>query len=230
MLPKWKVLWVTRGFSHVPCGGRWGTAVRHTAAPSLPVTASQARTPGGAGLSPRGTELSRQSTYLSLPSCGPCPAPQPGRGSSQTPGCIFTSRRGPRVLARRLQGRRVNHWVRRVGRGRRRAAHCSLGPTLSEALPAPYTHPLPAQETREPDQPPPQASTGLSRSLEGAGGWRLAQPCRHPRVGVCGVWEFGVRPSALSSPVPSPAPAAQGCEGPRGHRPACAWASASLYR
>lgn len=151
-------------------------------------------------------------------------------GALQTPGCIFTSRRGVCILTRQLQGRRVNHWVRGwrgAGHGRRRAARCSLGPTLSEALPGPYTHPLPAQETREPDQPPPQARTGLSRSLEGAGGWRLAQLCRHPRVGV---WESGVRPSALSFPVPSPAPAAQGCEETRGHQPARARASASSCR
>lgn len=89
MLPKRKVLWVTRGFSHVPCGGRWGTTVCRSTAPSLPVTASQARTPGGAGLSPRGTELSRRRTYLSLPSCGPCPVPQPGRGSSPDAGVYF---------------------------------------------------------------------------------------------------------------------------------------------
>jgi len=181
---------------------------------SLAVPASQAGTPGQAGLSPHGTELSQPSSaYLSLLSCGPCCVQQPETGSAPDAHVYFYFQ---------YLSSHMNHGARRVGPGGQRAAatHCSLGPAFSEVLPGPHADALPAQETREPGQPPPQARTGLCWAPEGFEGWSNC-------VTILGwrAWCLGDEDPAfsLSTPLPqrlscfSSGPAPQGFKGPRGH-------------
>ena len=160
---------------------------------SRAVPASQAGPPGRAGLSAHGTELSQPSSaYLSLASCGPRCVQQPETRSAPDARVYFHSQ---------YLYSHMNHWARRAGPGGQRAAaaHCSLGPAFSEVLPGPHTDALPAQETREPSQPPPQPGTGPFWFPEGVGGWSNC-------VTILGwrAWCLGDRDPAFSLSAPLP--------------------------
>lgn len=153
--------WVTQAGDERPC-----------AVPSCPCQPGWAPRPGWAGLSAHGTELSQPSSaYLSLASCGLRCVQQPETRRAPDAHVYFYSQ---------YLSSHMNHWARRVGPGGQRAAvaHCSLGPAFSEVLPGPHTDDLPAQETREPSQPPPQARALLVPRRS----WGLVQLCYHPRV------------------------------------------------